>query len=805
MEAEHENESLLSITETKNSLCLIDTTALFEAQQSTQANSTAYLDRCVLLDMELECSQNGYPEIVASSSLTERRVSSTEYENGKTDLSVADGGESIYCPVTTDCDAEYRIAGDGMQVEDTNRIVASQFNILLMGSNSVHLADEASMYSLSTADDQMQSKSNHVSELNHSSDTKLCCDKSPKAKGFGVENISKSQTKNFCSCHCDMKKSCSHCNSLKYKEKYLISLEHAKDRNTACITSKTLLEKEKSSEVLSKVPSHKIQNKPDLAGGSQAKSLETDSACKNDTSHVGKDGQQLTSLQPHKHKQSGHRNSDGDKDSQTVSSNTSQNSHHHRQCCSNLNSKNSLKQNNSQKFSVAQSSGNTGEHPFGSSENETTADCGFKGHSQHHRKEKSQGLIVEISGTLNKKPYIKAIQVSSRSHKKDQSGEESIRNFVRPMVHSSPGSAAPTKLQSGNSDSVKHCSGHKHLSKSAETIANKELQTDILDSTKKTENSSSFSKPSTNVSLVNRMYDRPDLHHNKHSNGCQLDAGIDQPPKRKLSCNISDLPTRKHAKVRECHVHTGGPSKRVKQGCGPEKHSNKKANVIGGNGVFRTEFDHWRKIRSRPDGESKYSQLIFIEESANGGATVVHSYQDEISTLSSEELKDFVKVYMDEVFYEQQEGVPSHVMGVIHGGARRLPDFIDYFAEQYPEMIVKRQIMGKSDVETTNMASFRDKVYATYMAGTYRCGPLLQVSMVGTKSEETGGYFPDFLDTIEEDPILRAVMPWGELSCLNGTDRSLSNDGPILWSRPGEQVIPTADLPKSPIAKKRLD
>lgn len=47
-------------------------------------------------------------------------------------------------------------------------------------------------------------------------------------------------------------------------------------------------------------------------------------------------------------------------------------------------------------------------------------------------------------------------------------------------------------------------------------------------------------------------------------------------------------------------------------------------------------------------------------------------------------------------------------------------------------------------------------------------------------------------------------MPWGKRSCLEGTPRESSDDGPILWSRPGEQVIPTVDLPKSPTKKKRF-
>lgn len=61
----------------------------------------------------------------------------------------------------------------------------------------------------------------------------------------------------------------------------------------------------------------------------------------------------------------------------------------------------------------------------------------------------------------------------------------------------------------------------------------------------------------------------------------------------------------------------------------------------------------------------------------------------------------------------------------------------------------------------------------------------------------------DLLDLLEENPFLQLSMPWGSLSIAHGMDRCLSNDGPILWTRPGEQVVPTADLPKSPLKKQR--
>ena len=44
-------------------------------------------------------------------------------------------------------------------------------------------------------------------------------------------------------------------------------------------------------------------------------------------------------------------------------------------------------------------------------------------------------------------------------------------------------------------------------------------------------------------------------------------------------------------------------------------------------------------------------------------------------------------------------------------------------------------------------------------------------------------------------------MPWGPLSAIR-MKRTESNDGPILWCRPGEQLVPTADH-KSPLKRKR--
>ena len=85
----------------------------------------------------------------------------------------------------------------------------------------------------------------------------------------------------------------------------------------------------------------------------------------------------------------------------------------------------------------------------------------------------------------------------------------------------------------------------------------------------------------------------------------------------------------------------------------------------------------------------------------------------------------------------------------------------------------------------------------------FRYGPMRQISLVGAVHEEAGGYCPDILDIIEKDPFLRITCPWGDMSCVRLDCRSLSNDGPILWIRPGEQMVPAADLKGSPSKRRR--
>ncbi|XP_048410283.1 lysine-specific demethylase RSBN1L-like [Stegostoma tigrinum] len=199
----------------------------------------------------------------------------------------------------------------------------------------------------------------------------------------------------------------------------------------------------------------------------------------------------------------------------------------------------------------------------------------------------------------------------------------------------------------------------------------------------------------------------------------------------------------------------------------------------------------------------EFKRFIHIEDQPNGGASVVHAYMDELSSLSLAEMDKFSEEFVNLTFSENSNSAAYYVMGIVHGAAAYLPDFLEYFAYSFPSAPVKMEILGKKDIETTTMSNFNAQVRRTYSHGTYRAGPMRQISLVGAVDEEVGDYFPEFLDRLEESPFLKRTLPWGSLSSLKLKCRKESDDGPIMWVRPGEQVIPIADMPKSPFKRRR--
>ncbi|GCC37190.1 hypothetical protein chiPu_0015691 [Chiloscyllium punctatum] len=218
---------------------------------------------------------------------------------------------------------------------------------------------------------------------------------------------------------------------------------------------------------------------------------------------------------------------------------------------------------------------------------------------------------------------------------------------------------------------------------------------------------------------------------------------------------------------------------------------------------YLSHRDHCVRKGLLRTGSSKFAHFIHVEHQPNGGAPVLHAYMDELSFLSPMEMERFAEEFLALTFSENEKSAAHYVMAIVHGAAAYLPDFLDYFAFNFPNTPVKMEILGKKDIETTTISNFRAQVSRTYCCGTYRAGPMRQISLVGAVDEEVGDYFPEFLDMLEDSPFLKMTLPWGTLSSLQLHCRSQSDDGPIMWVRPGEQMIPTADMPKSPFKRRR--
>uniref|UniRef100_A0A4W4GWM6 Round spermatid basic protein 1 like n=2 Tax=Electrophorus electricus TaxID=8005 RepID=A0A4W4GWM6_ELEEL len=199
----------------------------------------------------------------------------------------------------------------------------------------------------------------------------------------------------------------------------------------------------------------------------------------------------------------------------------------------------------------------------------------------------------------------------------------------------------------------------------------------------------------------------------------------------------------------------------------------------------------------------EFGRFVHVEQQPNGGALLVHAYSRELAVLSPEEMQRFAQEFVTLAFCEDQNGAAHYVMGIVHGAASYLPDFLDYFSLKFPNSPVKMEILGKKDIETTTMANFHAQVKRTYSHGTYRAGAMRQISLVGAVDEEVGDYFPEFLSMLQQSPFLERTLPWGTFSSLKLKSPTESDDGPIMWVRPGEQMIPVTDMPKSPFKRKR--
>lgn len=116
----------------------------------------------------------------------------------------------------------------------------------------------------------------------------------------------------------------------------------------------------------------------------------------------------------------------------------------------------------------------------------------------------------------------------------------------------------------------------------------------------------------------------------------------------------------------------------------------------------------------------KFKEFYYVQYHDPGGCKSLHCYQDEVKHLEAQKYEEFVEEFLDFAFSEKKPRVPTFSVAVMHNGASHLPDLLEYVATTEPSMVVKRMLMGRSDVETLTMKHYREKVHSSYSSGTYR-------------------------------------------------------------------------------------
>uniref|UniRef100_A0A8R1I8Q7 Round spermatid basic protein 1 n=1 Tax=Caenorhabditis japonica TaxID=281687 RepID=A0A8R1I8Q7_CAEJA len=198
------------------------------------------------------------------------------------------------------------------------------------------------------------------------------------------------------------------------------------------------------------------------------------------------------------------------------------------------------------------------------------------------------------------------------------------------------------------------------------------------------------------------------------------------------------------------------------------------------------------KLYNLPRISNRFRKFLRVRNHPNGGATMLSCDFNRLKNyLKGDDITMFCRQFV-RLGFAERNGTPVFCIGVMENGAENFGDMFEELVAENENLQVKvGSLVSKQLIETMTIKKYQEKAMETYSHGTFRAGPLMAVSMVGAKQEESGLHCKSMLSQLESSPFLAPIMPWGEFSQLEGMHPTDSDDGPIFWVRPGEQTVPT--------------
>ncbi|KAI3390098.1 hypothetical protein SNEBB_003781 [Seison nebaliae] len=165
---------------------------------------------------------------------------------------------------------------------------------------------------------------------------------------------------------------------------------------------------------------------------------------------------------------------------------------------------------------------------------------------------------------------------------------------------------------------------------------------------------------------------------------------------------------------------------------------------------------------------------------------IMSTVQTELSSV--DRLKLAIR-FLIEVYRETKGGNAIYTIGIVRQGAKFLPDIAEYFYDYFSYMNVNVMDLVEKQFHMVDYATHYDNMKRSFDGKNHSSGSMDNISMVGRFNEELGGCFSDYLFLMELSPFLLLSLPWGLFSKCDNMIPTDSNDGPIMWLRPGEQSV----------------